>query len=138
MISKPQKRIYAIVASTVDGAAGKVAQAPGRMAAQAVHAASRMKMHRLLDARARGVSAKRLRRIANEATTTIILACRDSQELRHVALLLRKARIKHYAFEDTNPGVYGAGEYETALATVPVFKDKISGILDYLPLFLGA
>lgn len=133
MISKPQKRIYAVVASSVDAPAGTVAQVPGRMAAQAVHAVSRMKMHRLLDARARGVSAKRLRQIANEETTTIILACRDSRELRHAALLLSKARIKHYQFKDSNPGIYGAGKYETALATIPVFKSKVGGILDYLP-----
>jgi peptidyl-tRNA hydrolase len=129
------KRIYAVVALSVDTPVGTVVQVPGRMAAQAVHAVSRMKMHRLLDAKTRGATTKKLRQIANEGITTIVLACRDTRELRHIAFLLSKARIKHHWFEDVNPEVYGSGAWQTALATGPVHRGTVEGILDYLPLF---
>lgn len=144
-----EKRIYAVVAETVwSPEKGVVPQIAGRMAAQACHAVSRMKMHRLLAQAAR--IAKRtkltpdnalrhlagLKQIADEATTTILLSCRDERELAHVKNLLAKKRITVHTFEDTNPEVYGDGvEVTTALATRPVTPDEVKGILDYLPLW---
>ena len=133
---RPEKRIYAVVAETVycyDK--GDVTQIPGRLAAQAVHAVSRMKMHQIV-----GLSTKLQQARAKEAITTIILAVRDSNELRHVQRLLEKANIEHYTFEDTNIPVYGedcgsAREVTTALATIPVVPEEVEDILDYLPLW---
>jgi hypothetical protein len=138
-----EKRIYAVVAETVDSPImGTVQQVLGRMSAQAGHALSRMRMHRLIDMIVRrkkkdAMTQDEMLAVADEGITTIHLSCRDSRELRHVSNLLHKAHIKHYAFKDSNPEVYGAGEIITAIATVPVTKEQVVGILDYLPLFLA-
>ena len=130
-----EKRIYVVVAETVSTPEGEVVQVPGRIAAQAVHVASRMKMHQII-----GLSEKHQLARADEAITTIILGARDSNELRHVQRLLEKAEIEHYTFEDINPAVYGEDcgapcEVTTALATVPVMPEEVVDILDYLPLW---
>lgn len=139
-----EKRIYAVVAETVwTPEKGVVTQIAGRMAAQACHAVSRMKMHRMIDAVKRLVPRLKLKalvvelkQIANEATTTIILSCRDGRELSHVKHLLLQKRITLHTFDDTNPEVYGKDyAVTTALATRPVDPADVKGILDYLPLW---
>jgi hypothetical protein len=138
-----EKIIYAVAALTIDTPTRKgIVQVPGRMSAQFGHAVSRMRMHRMAafatSAAASGyrrVFQSQLLKMADEAITTIHLECRDSKELAHVANLLRQRRVKFYEFEDRNPGVYGPGQFTTALATFPVFKRQVEGILDYLPLF---
>ena len=140
------KRIYVVVAETVDTPLTEttVVQIPGRMAAQAVHAASRMRMYRLLIEGSKLFKRNKgdyadveaaMTDLAGEAITTIILSARDSRELEHVRRLLAKAKIKYATFEDTNDAVYGPGAVVTALATVPVLPNKVNGILDYLPLW---
>ena len=127
-----EKRIYAVVAETVwTPDKGVVVQVPGRMAAQACHAVSRMRMHRLVASKP-GVSFKS---VADEEITTIVLSCRDGKELAHVKALLNDRRVKWWGFDDTNPEVYGGCSVPTALATVPVPASKVRGALDYLPLW---
>ena len=116
-------------------------QIPGRMAAQAIHAVSRMKMHFLLEKtnhfRKTINAMMEAKRVADESITTILLSCRDTKELLHVVELLAKARISACVFCDHNEEVYGpapaTGIY-TAVSTVPVTKEQVVGILDYLPL----
>lgn len=136
-----EKIIYAVAAETIwTPAMGVVKQVPGRMSAQLGHALSRMRMHRmatyaLTASNYRDVRKKQLHRFADEAITTIHLSCRDGKELRHVADLLTKRGVRFWEFEDSNGEVYGPGQFTTALATIPVRKIQVEGILDYLPLF---
>lgn len=139
-----EKRIYAVAAETVETPTrGDVVQIPGRMSAQFGHALSRMRMHRMahyannwvgLRSRKNGFLHD-MQAFADEAITTIHLACRDSRELDHVMGLLHKHRVLFYEFRDENPAVYGPGRVVTAFATVPVTKAQVEGILDYLPLW---
>lgn len=124
----------------------KIEQVPGRMAAQAAHAVSKVR-HMLL--RREVLRADRVAQKNKQVehwykkemlfffpVTTIILSCRDSFELYHVKELLRhKTSVEFETFKDTNPDVYGSGEVMTALATYPVDPGEIVGILDYLPLW---
>lgn len=138
-----EKIIYAVAAETIwTPAKGVVVQIPGRMSAQLGHALSRMRMHRLAayatSGRPSGYPAifkKQLHQMADEAITTIHLSCRDAKELFHVRDLLAARKIKFSEFEDRNLEVYGPGQFVTALATYPVLKRQVQGILDYLPLF---
>jgi peptidyl-tRNA hydrolase len=146
-----EKRIFVVVAHTVDTPTGIVVQVPGRMAAQGGHALSRMKMHRLLDDiertyRIANKIAKKLgdktevignwRKIADRKITTIWLACRDSQELQHIADNLDRVGVGYYDFEDENDNLYGVGWHpRTALAAVPAAPERLEGITDYLPLW---
>lgn len=135
-----EKRIYAVVAEKVDTPLrGEVRQIPGRMSAQCTHAVRRMSMHMMLDhiKKLRRYRIEDLRSFADQGITTLHLQCRDSKELNHVDNLLHKAGIKTYGFMDTNFAVYGDGEVRTAIATEPVSKEQVEGILDYLPLFLS-
>ena len=127
------RRIYVVVAEEVDTPGGPVRQAPGRMCAQACHAVGRLRMWSLLGHR---MTKQRMEELADAETTTIVLSCRDSKELRHVRRLMEEAGVAHYVFADTNPAVYGTGEkVPTALATATVEPGRVEGILDYLPLW---
>ena len=138
---KEEKRIYAVVAEKVSTPTkGEVIQVPGRMAAQAVHAVSRMKMNFLFGpylGKANKKAMAEAQRVANESTTLIIKSCRDTKELLHTVNLVANAKISACMFCDHNEEVYGpapaTGIY-TAFATVPVTKEQVAGILDYLPL----
>lgn len=123
-----------------------IRQVPGRMAAQAAHAVSKVRhfMLRSEVLRAERVAAKSKSKerwfksdmLFFHPITTIILSCRDSFELHHVHQLLRKYVAAEFeTFADTNPEVYGEGKVMTALATHPVEPGQVSGILDYLPLW---
>jgi hypothetical protein len=73
-------------------------------------------------------------------TTGITLMCRDSAELAHVMHLLNNASpgICWDVFFDKNEEAYGTGLLiATAVCTEPVYKDRVAGILDYLPLWPG-
>ncbi len=125
-----------------------IVQVPGRLAAQAAHVVSKMR-YNLLTHEVEAAMVKTLtnhkRRLHTydaltiapfQPITTIILGARDSFELQHVYGLLRDVGgVLTYKFNDTNPAVYGEGEVTTAIATVPVYKAEVVGILDYLPLW---
>jgi hypothetical protein len=138
-----EKRIYAVAAETISTPQGTVVQVPGRMSAQLGHALSRMRMHRMTDFAMSWVGLRRvkngfrndMREFADEAITTIHKSCRDSLELDHVMRLLNRHHIPYFEFRDENPDVYGPGRFITAIATVPVRKRQVEGVLDYLPLF---
>jgi hypothetical protein len=124
----------------------RIHQVPGRMAAQAAHAVSKVRHFMIRDEVLRADRiARKLK--SNEhwfksdmlfffPITTIILSCRDSYELNHIKnLLYYKTDVLFKTFKDTNPEVYGAGEVMTALATMPTMPEQVNGILDYLPLW---
>jgi hypothetical protein len=114
------RKIYVVVAQTVQVDNKSVKQSCGRMAAQAAHAIRKMQTSL---------------RPSSKPITTIILACRDSNELWHVQTLLREAKIKFETFEDNNQVVYGIDyNVETALATEPYDDDEVTNPLCYLPL----
>ena len=126
-----EKRIYAIVAASIEGKNGKVVQPLGRQVAQVAHVVSKLRFQE---------AAKPIREEEHithrlfEPITTIVLQARDAAELEHVFNLLRKKKIFVTLFSDTNPE-YGPGSYVTAICTHPVFKSQVEGILDYLPLW---
>jgi hypothetical protein len=124
----------------------RIHQVPGRMAAQAAHAVSKVRHFMIRDEVLRADRVARKNK-SNEhwfrsdmlfffPITTIILSCRDSYELNHIKnLLYYKTDVQFKTFKDTNPEVYGAGEVLTALATMPTMPEQVNGILDYLPLW---
>lgn len=117
-----------------------IVQVPGRLAAQAAHVVSKMRCTQLAHEVEAALLSKNRKRVIGvspfQPITTIILGARDSFELQHVYGLLRDVGgILTYKFNDTNPAVYGEGEVTTAIATVPVYKAEVVGILDYLPLW---
>lgn len=123
---KEEKRIYVVVAETVQvihGAGLKtVVQPAGRQIAQACHVVSKLRHY----SHKEGVF---------EPSTTIILSCRDSNELFHILQLATKAKLVYDYFGDTNTEAYGAGNKPiTALAFFATSK-QVSGISDYLPLW---
>lgn len=137
-----EKRIYVVIAHTVDVPTGIVDQVPGRMAAQGGHAVGRMRLHMMLTAACTNKSLRTpefrelLTNFADEKITTIWKSCRDSRELMHVQQLLFHAPIRFYEFQDENDPLYGVGVHPaTALATYPATADDVEGILDYLPLW---
>lgn len=134
-----EKRIYVVVAETVDTPNGVVVQPCGRAMAQACHAVGKMQVTRRI------YHARDLREIGEvldfedlpfEECTTIILAARDSKELEHVNLLLANKGIARHLFADNNDAVYGEhARIATALATAPISPTEVYGVLDYLPLW---
>ena len=72
-----------------------------------------------------------------QPTTTIILEARDSFELRHVFDLLQNNDVPVYGFMDTEQPDYGSLDafVMTAIATEPVTREDVEGMLDYLPLW---
>ena len=117
-----EKRIYVVVAASIEGQNGKVIQPPGRQVAQVAHVVSKL---RFFEAQNKSLWTP---------ITTIVLQARDAAELGHVYNLLFEKKIIPILFSDTNPE-YGQGSYATAICTPPVFKERVVGILDYLPLW---
>lgn len=130
-------RIYAIVTSTVKTPlAGVLEMEKGRMAAQACHAVSGLK---LMNTYLNG-SAKEKREWLKAYTftpvTTIILQCRDQKELEHVASLAKNKGLDYFRFYDTNQPFYmTTDKVFTAIAIGPTSKLMAEGMCDYLPLF---
>lgn len=130
-----EKRIYVVVAETVDTPNGVVVQPCGRAMAQACHAVSTMEVQRRIDWRHETGSTEHLMEPLQERTT-IILAARDSKELAHVDFLLMKNGIRRFSFSDVNDAVYGENlRVMTAVCTIPVSSGEVYSILDYLPLW---
>ena len=123
-----------------------IAQPAGRMAAQAAHAVSMVRVAMVeQELRAafqrmgkyKDVKTFLLSKVHFQPITTIILEARDSFELAHVLGLLHRERISVEQFEDFNPEAYGTQKsVRTAIATWPVKPREVAGILDYLPLAL--
>ena len=120
-----EKRIYSISPVIVDTDLGtRVEQPVGRQAAQHAHVV--------------GAVWWRIGKNGGDCslTTTILLQCRDTAELRHVIALIQKEKIKMEVFYDRNEAAYGekSSYILTAMATHPVEPSKVVGILDYLHL----
>lgn len=145
VVVSEDKRIYVVVAETVDTPNGVVVQPCGRAMAQACHSIGKMQVtSREYYARER-LSGMRIgggglgdfwEDFPFQECATIILAARDSAEISHVDFLLMKSGVERYSFCDTNDAVYGeSARIMTAVCTVPVDPNKMVGILDYLPLW---
>jgi len=154
---KADKRIYCVVASTVqngliyrEGKPLHVVQPIGRQIAQACHAVSTARYFMLRKSLLNAVKnvlkirpswlAETIKLLFPEAftpVTTIILEARDSFELQHVYDLLQKEGISVYEFKDTEQPDYGDENsfVRTAIATEPVTREAVVGLLDYLPLW---
>jgi hypothetical protein len=124
------KRIYVVVAHTVNGLEGSVVEQPlGRQIAQACHAVS-LSRHEFIH-HTRGRRSETFPNI-----TTIILTARDTEEVRHLHKLLTAENIPFVAYQDENDEAYGVNHRPTtALATWPIESVDVRGILDYLPLW---
>jgi len=124
-----EKRIYSVSPAVIVpvGPGLRTIQPYGRQSAQHAHAVGMVRWE------------QGRKGLDYEFTTTILLQCRDSRELIHVAYLLNKAKISIEMFCDRNDSAYGlgVGSIFTAVATYPVEPKKIFGILDYLPLLGG-
>lgn len=141
--SKPDevKRIYVVVAETVEGPNGPVVQPCGRIAAQVGHVVSKMRVlennrHIVENVHGKG-SRRKVLNIASapvQPFTTIVLAARDAREMIHIVQLLAYNGVDHATFIDDNPE-YAGGQQMTAICTYPVDRYKVSGITDYLPLW---
>jgi len=153
--SNPEKRIYCVVAQTVQTFTTEVAtkshlalrstestrtvvQPAGRLIAQAAHVISKVRIEMLVNTLIIERKPKNLLPAYSfEPITTIILSARDSYELYHVLNLLNKARLSVHSFYDFNQPDYGSPTCEvmTSIATEPVDPAEVLGILDYLPLW---
>ena len=137
-----EKRIYVIVAETVQpedawrNAAGlrtlvsNVTQPAGRIAAQVGHVVSHMRVERALEW-GEGF----------DPITTIVLAARNSAELKNAVKWLAQANIDIQMFWDKNEQAYGVGKQQapvhvmTAICTHPIDPAKTKGVIDHLPLW---
>jgi hypothetical protein len=132
-----------------------IIQVPGRMAAQACHAVSQLRLHMFykmfvkspidqsqITYSLKGVNTYSWHDCAfkiNEGfrpITTVLLSVRDSHELVHVSELAhKKGELFTVNWYDTNPEVYGdPGKVFTALAAFGTQEDAES-VFDYLPLW---
>lgn len=129
---KEEKRIYVVIAATVQPEKGKnVTQPAGRQIAQACHVVSKLRFEMdkvffgAVDSPVPG---------AFIPITTIILQARDSAELVHVYSLLMNRKFPVVSFQDENQAAYGVKEPTTGIAVLAA-PSKMIGILDYLPLW---
>lgn len=131
-----QNRIYAIVTSTVKTPLkGIIEMERGRMAAQACHVVSRLKMLHVFLASPKEKK-EWLKAYALESVTTIILQTRDQNELEHVIKLATAKGLDTARFNDTNKDFYMSNlPVFTAIAIGPTSKQLTEGICDYLPKF---
>lgn len=134
-MSDEAKRIYVVVAETVDTPNGVVVQPCGRAMAQACHVVSKMQIQQRIDWHHKYDQMVHFLSPPEECTT-IILTARDSKELEHVNQLLMWRDVRRHTFSDTNDAVYGENlRVMTAICTNPVLPADVYGILDYLPLW---
>jgi hypothetical protein len=130
-----EKRIYVVVAETIQTDEGLIIQPAGRQIAQACHAVTSLRYVTTLIAgiQERPCPLDKTLKNAFMTMTTIILQARNTAEMNHVYRLLRKKRLNPVLFADTNPE-YGPGEWPTSFAVFATQK-QTEGILDYLPLW---
>jgi peptidyl-tRNA hydrolase len=141
-----KSRIYVILAAKVRKAdASFHHMEPGRMMAQVAHVVSRLKMQNIFDAAEveKGDTPNYeevwqwVNAYLKAGVTTINLLARDEKELSHVSSLADAAGLTWAEFRDDNDDVYGKGACpKTAIAIGPTTKEEISGICDYLPLYI--
>jgi hypothetical protein len=118
-----EKRIYLVVAETVQTAKGTVTQSCSQIAAQCAHVVSMMR-HKLL---------QQAGPTAFVPFTTIILSTKDDQGLLSA---WASCPVRYVRFFDTNSDAYGPGEsVMTALCTFPVEPSEMRGEFDHLPLW---
>lgn len=131
-----ENRIYAIVTSTVKtNLKGVIEMEKGRMAAQACHVVSRLKLFNVFTCPPKE-RAEWLKAYTLESVTTIILQARDQNELEHVVKLAIAKGLNTVRFSDKNKDFYMSNEEVlTAIAIGPTSKLAVNGICDYLPLF---
>jgi hypothetical protein len=122
-----EKRIYVVVAATVQTVRGIIVQPPGRQFAQGCHVVSKLRFEDYKK------HASPPNNGVFESITTITLQARDSAELRHIAYLLDEKNITPILFYDTNDA-YGPGEILTAVAAFMTPMGSV-GITDYLPMW---
>lgn len=121
-----EKRIYVVVAETVQVEDRSIIQPCGRVAAQCAHVVSKMRL----------VQAAEETVVQFTPYTTIVLGARDSKEMGHIFHLLGRNNIRFEEFYDENGPVYGEGhDVLTALCTFPIEPSKLIGLTDYLPLW---
>lgn len=137
-----EKRIYVVVAETVDTPNGRITQPCGRAMAQATHARAKMEITSRIYQQRESERRIGIEDMAFVENTAIMLAARDSKELEHVYNLLAQRGIMRFPFFDRNEPVYGMAEHVaeaaqimTAIATVPTEPSKVLFTLDYLPLW---
>lgn len=130
-------RIYAIVTSTVKtNLKGVIEMEKGRMAAQACHVVSRLKLQNCNNWSSAKSKREWLEAYAETPVTTIVLQARDQKELIHVGGLAKDKGLDVAQFSDTNKEFYMTSEpVLTAIAIGPTSKLLVENICDYLPLF---
>ena len=117
-----EKRIYVVVAATVQVGGFTVFQPLGRQGAQIGHVVSKLRFE--LDRQFYPI-------------TTIVKACRDSAELEHVTQLLWRNGVGLHpvTFYDTNREAYGPDVSVATAMAVLATKSETFLTLDYLPLW---
>jgi len=122
-----EKRIYVIVAETVDTPNGVVIQPCGRIAAQCAHVVSKMRME----------YARETGNLLFKPFTTIVLAAPSNRELHDlICELTEEQDVAAASFFDRNEEAYGRRfRCMTAICTHPVEKLDLNGVLDHLPLW---
>lgn len=133
-VTDPNAKIVVVVAETANYGNIRYKMEPGRMAAQVGHVVSKLKLRNCLLENGKNVAEKAFEYLT--PITTIVLAARDSNELKHIGYLAAKANLSYVCFDDENPKVYGVegSVMLTAVAIGPVTNDMVFGITDYLPL----
>lgn len=111
---KEEKRIYVVVAETVQTSAGNIVQPCGRVAAQVAHVVSKMQIERH-----RHINSGKFTPI-----TTIVLAASDSREMNHTMRLCWRSHLEVTYFEDANEPVYGPDPVLTAICTEPISQER--------------
>lgn len=139
--TKIEKRIYVVVAETVQADSGHsdfyndvVVQPAGRIAAQVGHVVSKMRTLRLV-----GFDEYW------KPITTIILSVKNSKEMDHIQHVLGLGSVAYESFLDENDeygwkyNAHGIASTEasvvTALCTHPIEPSEREGLLDHLPLW---
>jgi len=117
-----EKRIYAVVAATVQIGGFTVAQPWGRQVAQVAHVVSKLRFEH--DRQFYPI-------------TTIVVQARDSAELEHVTQLLWRNGVGLHpvTFYDTNDEVYGRDVQVATAMAVLATKSETFLTIDYLPLW---
>lgn len=136
-----EKRFYVIVPRQVKipgtpNGTIHVTQPSGRMAAQACHVVSQLRHEMFVETLQ--ANPKLLRKpLRFEPVTTIILECRNTDEMLHVWNLVHKAGFPKSVFYDSNAEAYGVGLTPPTAIAFQATKPESFGISDYLPKFLG-